>query len=102
MSSGLAHWGQPTSAADYTRRPGSEDQPALHETDRQAPRQEREPDQEREVPEVLPALEAEDCVPDELDAMKQRIDVAEHLRPRGQLVEREEGAGDEEHRREQP
>ena len=73
----------------------SQDQPALHVADRQAPGHEREPDQEGEVPDVRPAHEAEHGVPHELDAVEQRIQVAEHLRPLGQLVEREEGARDE-------
>ena len=59
------------------------------------------PTRKREVPDVRPAHEAEHGVPHELDAVEQRIQVAEHLRPLGQLVEREEGARDEEHRREQ-
>jgi hypothetical protein len=49
----------------------SEDQPPLHEADGQAPRHERESDQEREVPDVLPPLEAEERVTDELDAVEQ-------------------------------
>ena len=43
-----------------------EDQLALHEADREPPRDEREADQEGEVPEVGPAPDAEDDVADEL------------------------------------
>jgi hypothetical protein len=52
------------------RSMASEDQPALHVADREAPRYEREADQEREVADVRPALETEHRVPDELDAVE--------------------------------
>jgi len=46
------------------RKMTSEDQSALHVVDRQAPPDERESDQERDVADVRPALEAEGRVPD--------------------------------------
>src|SRR4051812_5868216 len=75
-----------------------QDQPALHEADREPPRDQREADQERQVADVVPASEAEDRVAHELNAVEQRVDVPEDLRPPRQLVEREERSGDEEHR----
>src|SRR5439155_24799430 len=91
----------PRRLAEHTGGP-SEDQLALHEADREPPGHEREPDEEREVPDVGPAVEAEDRVANELHAVEQRVEVAEHLRPLRQPAQREERAGDEEHRREQP
>ena len=48
---------------------------------------------------VRPALEAERRVADELDEVVERVELGQRLRPLGQLVDREERAGDEEQRR---
>src|SRR6476646_390131 len=76
------------------------DQPPLKEDDGQAPHREAEADDDREVADVGPALPSERRIAHELDAVVERIELAQHLRPLGQLGEREEGAGHEEERRE--
>src|SRR6185436_2727162 len=63
----------------------SDDELALHVADGKAPGDEREHDEEGEAPDVLPADEAEHRVPDELDAVVQRVEVAEDLRPPREL-----------------
>src|SRR4051794_640786 len=75
--------------------PRLQDQPPLHEPDRQPPGDEREDHEEREVPHVGPALEAEHGMSHELDAVVQRVEVCEHLSPVRELVDREERPGHE-------
>src|SRR5688500_17378498 len=57
----------------------------------QSPHHERERDQHADVEEV-DRLEAEDRVPDQLDAVVERVEVRRDLRALRQLVDREEGA----------
>src|SRR5205807_1222001 len=57
----------------------SQDQLALHEANGKAPGEEREGEQEGEVAEVRPAQCQEHRVAHELDAVIQRVDLAEHL-----------------------
>ena len=52
--------------------------------DRQPPHQRAEREQDAEVPDVDPALEAERGVADELDAVIERVELRQRLRPLGQ------------------
>src|SRR4051812_18392184 len=79
----------------------SENEPLLHEAHRQPPAEQREADQERDVPDVDPTAESERRMADELDAVEERVEVARDLRPLGQPAQREEGAGHQEQRRQQ-
>ena len=46
-------------------------------------------------------LEAEGAAADQFDQLVQRVELGDHLDALGQLVDREEGAGDEEERRDE-
>src|SRR5687767_9959284 len=72
----------------------SENQLALHEVDREAPRHQREDDEEGEAAECCPALEPEDGSSNQLDAVVERVEVRQRLSPLRQAVDGEERAGD--------
>ena len=59
-----------------------------------------EDEKDAEPGEVVPAEQPEHGVTDELDALVERVEVREKLRPAGQVADREERARDEEERRE--
>ena len=65
------------------------DQALLGPPDREPPHHEAEADERGHVADVDPAVPAERGVADELDAVVERVDLAEHLRPLGQPGERE-------------
>ena len=61
-----------------------------------APEKEPEEDEHAHVEHVLPALEAEDGVADERDAVVQRVELRERAGPLRELIQREERAGKQE------
>src|SRR3954447_15054321 len=66
----------------------SVDQLALHARDRDPPRGQAEGDDDGEVKDVDPALEAEDRVAHQLHAVVERVEVRRDLRPLGEFVDR--------------
>src|SRR5687767_1062696 len=74
----------------------SVDELARHRVDRDAPQRAAPDEQDAEAHDVRPTPQAEARVAHQLDAVVQRVELREHLRPLGKAVDREERPGDEE------
>src|SRR6266516_7102610 len=75
------------------------DELAGHRVNRDAPYDHAEEHEGAEPRKILPALEAERRVTDELDALVERVEVREELRPAREGADREERARHEKKRR---